>query len=282
LKKNGRADETVNTAITRLKRFAKLCNVQDPEQVKTIIATAKWCNNTKRDNATTCDQYFKFVGIKWNKPIYKKEHKIPFIPTEEELDSLIACGTNKTATLLQTLKETGARIGEIIPHLKWTDLDFQRKAITIRKPEKGSNSRILPISDKLISMLGNLPKINDKVFQTNKHNIRRTYDELRKRAIKKLANPRLHKICFHTFRHFKGTMEYHKTKDIIHVQQVLGHKSIKSTMVYIHIEQALWLASTDEWTTKVSHNIKEDQQLIEAGFEYITEREGLKIYRKRK
>jgi len=38
----------------------------------------------------------------------------------------------------------------------------------------------------------------------------------------------------------------------------------------------------EEFTCKIATNTKEDTNLIEAGFEYVTERDGLKIYRKRK
>ena len=42
-------------------------------------------------------------------------------------------------------------------------------------------------------------------------------------------------ITFKTFRHFKATMEYHRTKDIIHVMRLLGHKNIKNTLVYTQL-----------------------------------------------
>jgi len=283
MKKNGWSDSTCETAIHRLKLFNKLCDIHNPDQIKTVLATANWKPNTKHHYTTTIHQYLQFKGIKWNKPKYKRENSTPFIPTEEELDSLISNGNTNTATLLQILKETGARIGEILPSLKWIDLDFSRKTITIRKPEKGSNSRILPISNKLIGMLNNLPKINERVFQTSKLNARRTYNQLRIRTIKKLANPRLKEIKFHTFRHWKATMEYHKTKDIIHVKTILGHKCIETTMIYIHIEASLWQASNDEWTCKATTNDNEATQLIESGFEYtMTTPNGLMLFRKRK
>jgi len=54
-------------------------------------------------------------------------------------------------------------------------------------------------------------------------------------------------------------------------------------MIYINIEQALWLATSDEWTCKATTNDKEAQQLIEAGFEYVTTTPtDLMIFRKRK
>jgi len=94
----------------------------------------------------------------------------------------------------------------------------------------------------------------------------------------KLQNPRILNISFHTFRHWKATMEYHKTKDILHVMKVLGHKNINNTLVYTHLVDF----GDDEYTVRVAHTIEEDKQLLEAGFEYVTERDGYKIYRKRK
>lgn len=280
LKKNGRAETTIETAVNRLRRLSTLCNIVEPEQVKAVLANLNWQNNTKHSVAQIYAGYLKFIGKTWTKPEYKKQTGLPFIPTEQEIDTLISAGTAKTATLLQLLKETGARIGELT-QTKWMDIDSQRRTISITA-EKGSNPRILPISTKLTAMLGNLPHTNDYVFQTGKHGLRSTFEALRKRTATKLNNPRLIRISFHTFRHWKGTMEYHKTKDIIHVKAILGHKRIESTMVYINIESALYLADTDEWTCKTASTIKEAQELIETGFQYVTEMEGIKLFRRRK
>jgi len=281
MKKNGKAEVTIKTTIDRLKRLASLCDLHDPEQVKATLATLNWQNNTKHHIVKVYTYYLNFLGETWTQPKYAREHKLPFIPTEKELDSLICSGTPKTATLLQLLKETGARIGEIT-RLKWTDIDFERRTIYITA-EKRSNSRILPISTKLTAMLKNLPKSdNEKIFKVAQHSLRCTYEALRKRTVAKLNNPRLKKISFHTFRHWKATTEYHKTKDIIHVKAVLGHKRIESTMVYINIESTLFLATADEFTCKVAQNVEQATELIENGFEYITEMDGLKLFRKRK
>jgi integrase/recombinase XerD len=280
LQKNGNAETTIKTAITRLKRLAHLCNIDNPEEVKATLAVLKCKNSTKDTIVNIYTGYLKHIGKTWKQPQYKRESTIPFIPTEAEIDSLIASARPKTATLLQTLKETGARIGEI-ETLQWTQIDQERKTIYI-VAEKGSNSRLLPMSNKLIAMLNSLPKTNTKVFNSQKHGLRTNYELLRKNTAKKLNNPRLKQIHFHTFRHWKGTMEYHKTKDIIHVKQVLGHKDIESTMIYINIEQALFLEANDQFTCKATKDINEIKQLIEAGFEKMDEIDGIKLYRKRK
>jgi hypothetical protein len=73
-------------------------------------------------------------------------------------------------------------------------------------------------------------------------------------------------------------MEYHRTKDILHVMQLLGHKNIKYTLKYTQLVNF----RDDEYICKVAKNPKEIKELIEAGFEYVTEQDGLKFFRKRK
>ncbi len=55
----------------------------------------------------------------------------------------------------------------------------------------------------------------------------KTFRAQRKRIANKLGNPRILKIHFHTFRHWKASTEYAKTKDILHVMKLLGHKKSK-------------------------------------------------------
>jgi len=99
-----------------------------------------------------------------------------------------------------------------------------------------------------------------------------------------MANPRLLEIKFTTLRHLFGTMEYHRTKDILHVQRLLGHKNIQNTLIYIDLENKLFKNSDDGFTARVAHNVGEAASLVEAGFEYVTGEynDGGKIFRKRK
>jgi integrase len=95
-----------------------------------------------------------------------------------------------------------------------------------------------------------------------------TFQKTRKRLAIKLQNPRLLKISFHIFRYWKATMLYHKTKDPYYVQHFLGHKSIKSTEIYINIENSLFEASVnDEFTVKIAATAEELKELLEVGFE---------------
>jgi len=90
------------------------------------------------------------------------------------------------------------------------------------------------------------------------------------------------KTVFTTFRQWKDATEYHKTKDVIHVKQLLGHKSIKNTMVYINLEAALFQAQNNEFTVKVAKTLDDACSLVEGGFDYVADMDGSKIFRKRK
>jgi integrase len=205
---------------------------------------------------------------------------MPFIPLETELDQLIAACCPRIATVLQTAKETGARIGEI-SHLQWIDFDPTRKTLNIT-PEKHSLPRVKIVSDKLLGMINALPKKDEYLFNPKTAILRTVFDRERKAVATKLNNPRLLKITFHTIRHWKGTMEYHKTKDPYHVKKCLGHKTLKSTEIYINIDQAIFQIENDEYTCKIAHNEQEVTQLIETGFEYVTDIGENKAFRKRK
>ena len=202
----------------------------------------------------------------------------PFHTHRKEIDQLIAGCGQKTATFLQILKETGARCGEAW-QLQWTDIDFQNRILTIT-PEKGSNPRQFKISMTLISMLNALPREQQKLWTSKLKTIRRGFQRSRKRVANSTQNPRILKISFHTLRHWKATTEYHKTKDILHVMRVLGHKNITNTLRYTQLIQT----DDDEFITKVAKTVEQACKLIEAGYEYVTEfqDQGVKIFRKRK
>lgn len=280
LLKSGSSKITVWRYVYAIKNLMKNCNIYDPEDVKQFLAKANLSENSKKYYCEVYDRFLKFMKGSWEKPKYDWVKKIPFIPTEEELDQLIAGCGKKIACFLQLLKETGARFGEVAK-LKWTDVDFERRVVRI-EPEKGSNPRILSISPKLVEMLKNLPRKSERIFSVSMSGLISNFCIQRKHLAKKLGNPRILKISFHTFRHWKATMEYHKTKDILHVKEVLGHKNIQSTMLYISIEKVLFHMRDDEFYCKTASTIDEASKLIECGFEYVTTFNGVMLFRKRK
>lgn len=66
------------------------------------------------------------------------------------------------------------------------------------------------------------------------------------------------------------------------VKESLGHRKIDTTLLYVQLEKALFKEMTDEFTVKVAKIPKEIQDLLEIGFEYVCEKDGLMFFRKRK
>jgi integrase len=185
----------------------------------------------------------------------------------------------KPGVFLQVLKETMARSGEAWA-LEWTDI--AGNVLTINAPEKNSNPRQFRISEKLISMLNLLPKESERIFgpPTNLNNFRGNFTKRRRYLARKLGNPRLEKITFHTFRHWGATMLYHKTKGILFVQKKLGHRCIENTLVYTQLISF----ESDEWHVAHAETLEEEDKLIQAGFEFVRFNDEFRvaIYRKRK
>lgn len=64
---------------------------------------------------------------------------------------------------------------------------------------------------------------------------------------------------------------------------IFGHKSITSTETYIRFEKMIYLDNLNNlWTVKVAETLEEAIKLMDVGFEFQTEVEGRKLFRKRK
>ncbi len=174
------------------------------------------------------------------------------------------------------------RCGEA-KRLCWINIDFEKNIITLNDPEKRSNPRMWKVNQKLMDMLGAMPRDSQRVFgDSSIFSTKSTFTKARKRLAAKLQNPRLLNISFHTFRHWKATMEYHKTKDPYYVKQFLGHKSIQNTELYINIEHTLFESGNDNFTVKVAEKPEDVKAWLEVGFEYVCQKDNLIFLRKAK
>jgi integrase len=283
LKKEGISENTITTYIRFLQKLNKHANLEDPESVKTALATMNICENTKVVHCYAYDAFLKFLGKTWKKPKYQHRQKLPeFIPTTEEIEQLIAGLSKKMGTLITLIKETGMRISECLS-IEWTALDFQNNVITLVNAKKNSLPRVFKVSNTCMNKLGNLPRKHSKVFGTmSRKNATWNLITARKRIAARTANPRIAKIHFHLIRHYFGTLLYHKTKDMDYVRRQMGHKSILNTQMYVNMEQALFTASNKEYYVKVASTVEEALKLVEVGFEYVTDMNEKKIFRKRK
>jgi hypothetical protein len=102
--------------------------------------------------------------------------------------------------------------------------------------------------------------------------------QTRRRASQKLCNPALAKIPLKNLRNYSGAQLYYKLQDPIAVMRHLRHKKLETTMHYI---RGITTGGEEEYTCKTATNVREATDLIEHGFQYVTEMDGTKTIRAR-
>jgi integrase len=127
-------------------------------------------------------------------------------------------------------------------------------------------------------MLNALPKTSKRIFPTTYQAVCKSFWRIRQRVARNTQNPRINNITLTTFRHWGVTMTYHYTKNILLVKKLLGHKRIENTMKYTQLVQF----EDDQFDVATATTIEEAKELLAVGFNYITEKRGVMLFRKPK
>ncbi|MCL6220218.1 site-specific tyrosine recombinase XerD [Zunongwangia pacifica] len=177
--------------------------------------------------------------------------KLPETISVEEIDQMIAAidlskaEGERNRAIIETLYGCGLRVSELT-NLKISDLYFDEGFIKVTG--KGDKQRFVPISDyniKYITIYKDQvrchqeikPEASDTLF-LNRRGAQLTramiFTIIRQLAEK--ANIRK-KISPHTFRHSFATHLLENGADLRAIQQMLGHESITTTEIYMHVDR---------------------------------------------
>jgi integrase len=282
MKKQAYEETTIKATAKRLKYLQKNCPLADPESIKLFVANKKCSNVFKESLIETYHIYMKSIGQQWSKPFYARYDKLPKIPTEERINMLISHAVPRMSLILSMSKDLGTRPVELT-WLTVSDINPQNGIVNITgaKHTVGRNGKLKSNTLEMLKKYINKNHLNanDKLFPTQSEHISESYRKLRNTLARKLQDPTLLTIRLYDFRHFKASMEYHKTKDLLYIKQLLGHKDLRTTLRYTQLLEGL---ENDEYHCKTATNITEATRLIENGFEYVTEIDGTKLFKKRK
>jgi integrase len=256
-------------------------NLWDSEETERYILNAEMTNGHRNNLQYAYMDWCRSQGFTYQPRRFKREEKLPYVPTEAELDILISGCGGRVRVFLQLLKESAFRPVEAFS-LTPRDLDLPQRLCTLNHPAKNSRPRQFRMSKKLTAMITPIVRkrgLDEPLFRGHLKTMRRNYTRRRNVLAEQLANPRLKRINFRTFRHWKATVTYHETKDILYVQRLLGHKSLKNTLVYTHLVD---MDCDESYVVKVASSIEEFTCLLESGFTYIADYGEAKVLRKRK
>jgi hypothetical protein len=112
MKKNGYRDATIAGTVHTLKALANKCKLLVPELAKAYLATAEFSINRKQKVCEDLDRFYRYKNVQWQKPRYQRVDVLPFVPTAQEVNALIACLGPKMSVFGLLLVETGSRFGE--------------------------------------------------------------------------------------------------------------------------------------------------------------------------
>ena len=136
------AESTIIHRVKAIKSLAKHVNIWDSDAVEKHINEAEWTNGRKEHVGLAYSNWCVSKGFEYTPRKYPRQIKLPYVPTEKEIDQLIGgFSDSKYGPFLQLLKETAMRAGEA-KRLDWIDIDHERRIITLNHPEKGSKPRI--------------------------------------------------------------------------------------------------------------------------------------------
>ena len=166
---------------------------------------------------------------------------------------------------LQALLLTGARREELAP-LKWDDVDFQWKSLTIK--DKVEGSRTIPLTPFVASLLAALPRRNEWVFSSPAAASGRLM-EPRIGHNKALTAAGLPSLSLHGLRRSFGTLAEWVEVPAGVVAQIMGHKP-SATAEKHYRRRPLDLLRM--WHVKIEAWILE-----QAGIEFVPEKAGLQL-----
>lgn len=175
-------------------------------------------------------------------PLRKFDEYLPYVPSQEDTFRFISTIPDlKQKTMVAVMYSAGLRIGELC-HLRYEDIDRKNMRIHIRH-SKSRSSRYAILSQMALGLLTQywfqygrprgwlFPKQSDPssdrpidTFFLSRH----IHEHERRLGWEE-------KLTCHSFRHAFGTHLYENGTDLLTIKALLGHKSISSTAVYVHL-----------------------------------------------
>lgn len=172
-------------------------------------------------------------------PVYPtiRPKPLPKIISQKEVKAILNSHTNlKHKTMLTMVYALGLRSGELI-NIKIEDIDGQRNQIHIQSG-KGRKDRMLPFPETLKTIVRTYYKeympetylfSGQKGQQYSSESLRKVF----KMAVQK-ANIKK-QITLHSLRHAYATHLMDRGTDVRIIKELLGHESIKTTLIYTHV-----------------------------------------------
>lgn len=256
----GFSSNTIKSYKNHLYTYLKYCNSEKLlfDKTESVRDYVYFCLEKKHTSHSFANQainsiknYLKMCGLKIDEVQIErpsKEHTLPKVLSGEEVLRILNAHDNiKHRLMLNITYSAGLRVGEV-SRLKLQDIDFERKSIRVTQG-KGRKDRISLLSENVALMMKTyveqyMPRM--WLFEgqePGKPISDRTVQAVFQQAMEKAGVKRA--VGIHSLRHSFATHLLENGTDIRYIQELLGHKSSKTTEIYTHVSNASMLKITN-------------------------------------
>lgn len=247
----GYSERTISTYILCISLLSKYYNLS-PDLITTsqIRAYIQYCLIERKLSKAWLNQTISALKIlfvqvlkrKWNNieiPRPRRERRLPVVFSRDEVKRILNVHRNlKHRAFLMITYSAGLRISEVC-NLKSADIDSSRMLVRVvqGKGQKDRYSILSPFALESLRLYWNVYKPKQWLFEGYDHSkiALSTARSIFKKALKKADIKK--EVGIHALRHSFATHLLEQGVSLPIIQQLLGHKSLRTTSGYLHVQQ---------------------------------------------
>jgi integrase/recombinase XerD len=243
---------TSESYLALLELFFKFFNDRKPDDIlqndvaefmNDFIIANGFSQSYQNQMVSAIKMYYEVTGTGKVIPQYlerpRRGRALPKVFSKEEVSLILNSSRNtKHKLILWMIYSCGLRRSEVT-NIRMTDIDRNRNIIHIREG-KGGVDRIVPVSEKVWQKIDeyicNYSPV-DYLFEGQngkRYSVESVYN-LFKQALKKAGIKK--EVGVHSLRHSYATHLHESGLDIRYIQELLGHKSTRTTEIYTHVSR---------------------------------------------
>ncbi len=243
---------TIEAYLSHIKLFFRYFNDCDPESIddrdisnfiNDHIVRLGYSGSYQNVMISAIKLYYSIAGIREVNTVSlerpRRSRALPKVLSKEEVTRIFSSTRNvKHKLILWLIYSCGLRRSEVI-NIRLSDLDRERSILHIREG-KGKVDRMVPVSPKIWEKIDTYIKSYfpaSYLFEGQgggRYSVESVYSvfkqSLRRAGINK-------DVGVHSLRHSYATHLHESGLDIKYIQELLGHKSSRTTEIYTHVSR---------------------------------------------
>jgi site-specific recombinase XerD len=246
LESRGVSTRTIKSYLYYNQKFlefaGKIAKFVDRNDINSFLSNLKQrglSNNTLAHVTAALKFYYQnilgrkfFFGIRYP----RRERKIPTVLTKEEIKRMIEITKNpKHRLLIELAYGSGLRVSEVVK-LKLKDFDFENRLIFVRQGKGRKDRKTVLPENLIIRVKENFTEKDGEQFlfsgYRNSHLSIRSAQKIIKHSAELAKIDK--NVYVHALRHSFATHLLENGFDIKHISELLGHKRLETTQIYLH------------------------------------------------